>query len=166
MSRTVGVVLAILLALFALSWFVLSVSFSPATSLAQEPQKDDLEAKLRQFTPQRMADRAERVHQDIEIISELADLDGTGRFDFIVAAYNIGVGGTLRVFRERTDHLEVVADLDEHVDVGGANLELELMDIDNDGKPKIKPVTPVKRAETGSAPQKGHPKWDVSTAEV
>ena len=68
-----------------------------------------------------------------------ADLDGNGQFEYIVAGYNDGFVATLRVFRLADAQITLVGDMETegHPDVSGGNLSIELIDVDNDGKPEI-----------------------------
>ncbi|MGH9890610.1 MAG: FG-GAP repeat domain-containing protein [bacterium] len=132
----VGLVLTFLVALY------IRVVLPPSVSMAED-QTAQMESQLRALTPPRVTQLAESIEEErgaqaeVQISFRRADLDGTGEFDFIIAAYTTFVGGTLRVLRERDGQLEVVADLDADIDVGGSNFEIDLADVDNDGRPEV-----------------------------
>ncbi len=142
MRRNIIFVAAITLLLVWLLW---PRSSPPAASLAQNQPATDLEARLRALTPQRVTQIVREISKEegtspleIQINFEHADLDGSGQFNFVVASYTTMLGGTLRIFRETNSQLEVVADLPPDIEVGGSRFRLELVDVDNDGKPEIK----------------------------
>lgn len=120
-----------------------AVIFALCVARTARTQTGDLLPQLRAQTPQSIIDLAKETGDgngnpaNIEIVFDHADLDGTGKADFVVAAYLTVVDGTLRVFRENAGQLQVVADLDPEIEVGGGNFNLEIIDIDNDGKPEI-----------------------------
>lgn len=111
--------------------------------VAQNTSGDDLEAQLRALTPLRIVEEAERLGDGrgnprrIDIVFQRADLEGTGKFDFIVAVYNIGFGGAMRVFQQTDGEIQVLADVDEDIEVGGAQVAMEPVDINDDARPEV-----------------------------
>lgn len=118
------------------------VCFSILAPQVASPQTD-LKAKLRSFTPQEVIDEANRDRDMsgdpnvIQIPFTRADLDGTGQFDFIVAGYYTLGQGTLRVFRIIDGELRPVGGVEGNPNLDFGNMEIELVDVDNDGKPEV-----------------------------
>ncbi len=111
---------------------------------AEAGSEENSEAKLRALTPEHLIEEARRIGDGrgnpkrINILFSRADLDGTGKFDFIVALYNMaGAGGAVRVLRQVGGQLTVAGDQDSSILVGGGRPVLELVDVDNDGIPEV-----------------------------
>jgi hypothetical protein len=69
-----------------------------------------------------------------------ADLDGSGKFQFIVAFYSLendGQGIFLRVFQQQATGLLLVGEQEDKVAHGGYGISVHLVDINGDGIPEI-----------------------------
>ena len=109
------------------------------SSLTQEPSDEQI---VRQFFPQRLL--VESI-EDFEsggpppfeaFDFAIADLEGSGVAEFIVAAYTNGFSGAVRVLRKRNNSVFLVAEPDLPL-LGGVFPKLELVDMDNDGRPEV-----------------------------
>jgi hypothetical protein len=105
--------------------------------------QSDLESKLRAFTPQGIIDASNRHtnksgrSRDIQMPHVNADLDGNGHYDYIVAGYNVFDVGTVRVFHAVNGEIEVAGDVEGNLALGCGQMKIDLLDVDNDGKPEI-----------------------------
>jgi hypothetical protein len=103
----------------------------------------DSELQIASFAPQAFLDFAS-THRNvdgeplaIEIQYTGADLDGTGRFDFIVASFEVGLLGTVEVFRVSQGKLALAGQLEGNPNLGGGRMEIELVDVEDNGKPEV-----------------------------
>jgi hypothetical protein len=79
----------------------------------------------------------------------LADLDGSGKTDFLAAAYTNGFSGAVRIIRKTASGGTLVAD--PQLDIHGVQPDLELEDLDGDLRPEI--------IASFSSPNGGTAKW-------
>src|SRR5713101_337951 len=67
-----------------------------------------------------------------------ADLDGSGKFQFLIALYSLdGDGVFLRVFRQEGSQLTLVGEQEDKDPHGGWGTHASLVDIDGDGIPEL-----------------------------
>ena len=77
---------------------------------------------------------------DIETVVN-ADFDGDGSFRYFVALFDTkrsGSSGFLRVFKEQGGEFVVAGDQDSASEVGGYDVQIELVDVNNDGIAEVK----------------------------
>lgn len=104
--------------------------------------QDDLISKVKPLTPQSVIDAANRhrdgdgLAHDIVIDAQQADLEGTGKFNFIIASYNATFAAALRLFQVTNGQLQVLASVDPF-NIGGADIAIKLVDINGDGNTQI-----------------------------
>ncbi len=124
-------------------WLTMTLVLSLSSTLGKAQAQQGLLTELRAFTPQWLIDEARRIGDGkgnprrIDVEFTRADLDGTGQFNFVVAVYNMGIRGTMSLFRLTGTQLQQVANVDRTINVAGSNLSIELPDINNDGRPAI-----------------------------
>lgn len=105
---------------------------------AQSGRRGPLETAVRAFTPQSLVQLAEGPSDTVEVRFTRADLAGSGKFDFVVAAYMVRFGGRLRVLRQVSGKLQLAGDVEPSDDIDFGNvIQMRLEDIDNDGKPEV-----------------------------
>jgi hypothetical protein len=126
MVRKLGLALVVIL---------LSQAFLEAQTATQPA--DPMIVKLQAFTPQRILD-LNKPPRKVRIQYVRADLEGTGKFDLILAVYLAQAGGKIRVLRDVSGSLQLAADLDpsKQLDTSGT-VGLEIIDIAQTGKPQI-----------------------------
>jgi hypothetical protein len=133
--------------------WILAVSLalvSSATGEAQQSNNAALKAQLLTMQPPAIMDLAQRLtagrinHTPVPIDVKYvrASLDGTGKFNFIVAFFFTAQGGQdgyLRVFRDDNGVLTVAGDEeDPELGSGGGQAGIELVDVNGDGIPEVK----------------------------
>jgi hypothetical protein len=128
---------------------------------AQQPADDALKAQLLASPPAAVLDLAKRVsprdhNVPIDVQFLRADLDGSGKFQYIVAFFftaEVSQDGFLRVFKQNGTALQVVGDEEAGDSNGGAFARLELVDVNDDGIPEIK--------VTGTGASGAHSSFDL-----
>jgi len=112
------------------------------TGLAQEPASLTTEEIVEQFFPQRLIDDSEkRVKRGgpspfRTSTFRLADLDGIGSQNYIVAAYTNGFSAAVRVLKLENGTATLVTEPNLRL-LGGIYPALELVDIESDGRPEV-----------------------------
>jgi hypothetical protein len=102
----------------------------------------ELEQIAEQFFPQRLIDDSEARSQRggpapfRARAFKLADLDGTGTANYVVAAYTNGFLGAIRVLRLQDTTAIIVAEPNLRM-LGGIFPAVELVDVENDGRPEV-----------------------------
>lgn len=130
--QSISIVLAIL--------FVLWTFTHPSSIFALTTQ--ELEQIVEQFYPQQLIDDSNaRVQRGGPApfrarAFEVADLDGTGTANYIVAAYTNGFRAAIRVLKLRDSTAILVAEPNLRM-LGGIFPAVELVDIENDGRPEV-----------------------------
>jgi len=112
-----------------------AVMFLVVTSAAEEVSPDEQVA--RRFAPENVLKEiatSDSTLAELSIAVERVDLDRCGSADYLVAAYAGVEEGALRVLR-LSPVPSVVADAPQPL--GGASVELKLIDVDGDGTPEI-----------------------------
>lgn len=86
---------------------------------------------------QRMA--KDGVPLPIEVDWIKADLDGSGRFQFLIALFTAQgeVAGYLRVFQQQGGNLLFKGDTEKPEEVGGYSAQMFLVDVNDDGIPEV-----------------------------
>jgi hypothetical protein len=132
--RTVNIVFVLFLTMLVSLVFHLI----PAGSQAQ--QTDEEIAK--QFFPQRLIDEsaqdfAQGGPEPTQFLDfKVADLNGVGTNDFIVAAYTNGFSGAIRVLRKQGNTASIVSEPNLRL-LSGIIPKVQLLDLDKDGRPEI-----------------------------
>lgn len=126
------------------------ILISGVTVKAQQNSDDLLKAKLLTMQPPAMVALAQRLTaghfhhtpEQIDVMFVRADLDGSGKFIFVVAFFFTAQGGHhgyLRVFRQDNGVLTVAGDEENPgTPSGGGPANIELVDVNGDGIPEIK----------------------------
>jgi hypothetical protein len=100
----------------------------------------DTELALQYFPDELVSEFTEVVGSDVPVSRTVcalrADLDATGRPDYLVAAYSNGLTGMVRVI-SRTGVPSVVAQNERAPKMGSEMPFLSLIDVDRDGRPEI-----------------------------
>ncbi len=121
-----------------------------ATAYAQQRDDTALKAQLLTMPPPAMVNYAQRlaagrIHHtplSIDVKFVRADLSGTGQFNYIVAFFfpaRGGQDGYLRVFQENSGVLTIAGEQeDPGLPIGGAQADIELVDVNGDGIPEVK----------------------------
>jgi hypothetical protein len=104
---------------------------------------DEIRQQLLSQPPVPVTKEAQRLAKDgvlppIEVDWVKADLDGSGRFQFLIAFFEVDVGGYLRVFQQQGRNLLVKGDQEKPEEVGGYNSQMSLVDVNGDGIPEVK----------------------------
>ena len=122
--------------IFIAIWiFGLPVTAHPLTT-------QELEQIVEQFFPQRLIDASEARFQRggpapfRARAFELADLDGTGTANYIVAAYTNGFSAAVRVLQLQNNGATLVFEPNLRL-LDGIFPAVELVDIENDGRPEV-----------------------------
>ena len=100
----------------------------------------DLETQLLAQAPDAAVRLASRHNGTLNVDFVRADLDGTGKFQFIVAFYSLeddDQGVFFRVFQQQPSGLQVVGDQEDDFAHGGFGISVHLVDIQGDGIPAI-----------------------------
>lgn len=125
----------------ALPPFVLALTHAASSSYAQSRTQTDDDI-VRQFYPERLteesnADFYEGGPAPFQAYDfAVADLEGTGSDDVIIAAYTNGFSGAVRVLRKQGGGASLIDEPDLPL-LGGVFPYVEPLDLDGDGAPEI-----------------------------
>lgn len=125
----------------ALPPFVLALTDGASSSYAQSRAETD-EDIVRQFYPERLTEESNQDFYDggpapFEAYDfAVADLDGTGSDDMIIATYTNGFTAAIRALRMQGGGASLVDEPDLPL-LGGVFPDVELLDLDGDGAPEI-----------------------------
>ncbi len=125
----------------ALPPFVLPPTHAASSSYAQSRTQTD-EDIVRQFYPEWLTEESNADYYEggpapfQAYDFAVADLEGTGSDDVIVAAYTNGFSGAVRVLRKQGGGASLVDEPDLPL-LGGVFPYVELLDLDGDGTPEI-----------------------------
>ena len=111
-------------------------SISPNTPLTSV----DIRSQLLAQPPARVRQLANKNDDIVNVDFLKADLDASGRFQFVVAFYSLqndSQGVYLRVFRQQGSQLLFVGDQEDQHAHGGFGATVSLVDINGDGIPEI-----------------------------
>jgi hypothetical protein len=116
-------------------------TFTPASEIFALTSQE-AEQIVEQFFPQQLIDESEADFQQGGLepfratAVELADLDGTGTANYIVAAYTNGFRASIRVLRLQGSGAVLVAEPNLRL-LTGVRPAVELVDVENDGRPEV-----------------------------
>jgi len=127
-----------------MKWTAIAVALF-VLPVAQQPADDALKAQLLASPPATVLDLAKRVsprdHRvPIDVQFLRADLDATGKFQYVVAFFftaETSQDGFLRIFKQTPSGLKAAGDEDSTNASGGNFVRLELIDVNDDGIPEI-----------------------------
>ena len=113
----------------------------PGFRCALPAQAGDAGAVVEDFCPHRLLDlsmaaAAGRKPPERSSAFVAADLNGTGRREFLVAAYSSGMSAAVRVLRQH-GATAVLVDEPDLPCFGGRNPAVSLLDLDGDGRPEV-----------------------------
>jgi hypothetical protein len=149
-KMTAGTRFTAVLAVIGILWAVWRIAF-PQTAFGLTTQ--EIEQIVEQFYPQRLVDDSSaRVQRGGPApfrakAFEVADLDGTGTANYIVAAYTNGFRAAIRVLKLQDGTAILVAETNLRL-LGGIFPAVKLVDIENDGRPEVAIYLSEARAST------------------
>src|SRR6266481_737774 len=124
---------------FTAQFVIISALLVQSLSLVAQ-NTESLKAQLLAQPPQALVD-AVKVDPDgaIDVKFFKADLDGSGQFRFILAAYSQQFSGGvyLRVFKQEGATLRFIGEQEDQNRHGGYTLTIDFVDIDGDGIPEF-----------------------------
>ncbi len=120
--------------------FVLIAALAAQSSALMAQSTQNLTAQLLAQPPDAVV-QMDALHNDtLKVAFVRADLDGSGKFQFIIAFYSFAhdkQGVFFRVFRQQPTGLQAVGDQEDDFAHGGFGISVHLVDIQGNGIPAI-----------------------------
>ncbi len=124
---------------FTAQFIVISALLVQSLSLVAQ-NTERLKAQLLAMPPAAAAQLASQQEDKLKVDFVRADLDGSARFQFVVAFYSLehdDQGLFFRVFQQQPSGLQVVGEQEDDFAHGGFGISVKLVDIQGNGIPEI-----------------------------